>query len=453
IVAGPEEFSSAVRDLMRNRDMSDALGRNARALVEKRFHWKNLARDMKDAIEEARRPHVTVFNDFPVDRPRHGGQFRIHNLYSRLALHTPVHYFCLQKESDEEEEIIISKNFTQTALPKSFLHRATESLLGRWMGNISVEDILCISFGHHNAFLLREVREAARHGDILITVHPYLWKIIRKYRGHIRIYESLNYETELKKKTLKGILGRFLSWNTGRIERRAVRESSLVLTVSDEEWAAFERDFGVKGKCLTIPNGTDTTQITPSSPEATRQIKEYLGLDGMPVALFLGSAHPPNVEAGWHIIGRIAPQVPDCLFFIVGSVCWVLKNAREIPANVKLFYEVDNASRDVFLRCADMAVNPMTTGAGTSLKMFDFLAAGLPVISTPLGARGVADGNCDFMILNDIEEFPEAIHRLLSDTNWRSRLGIQGRRRVEECFDWGVIAQEMAGRLEDMVGK
>ncbi len=209
----------------------------------------------------------------------------------------------------------------------------------------------------------------------------------------------------------------------------------------------------MKDKCLTIPNGTDTTLITPSSPEATRQIKKYLGLDGMPVALFLGSAHPPNVEAGWHIIGRIAPQAPDCLFFIVGSVCWVLKNAREIPANVKLFYEVDNASRDVFLRCADMAVNPMTTGAGTSLKMFDFLAAGLPVISTPLGARGVADGNCDFMILNEIEEFPEAIHRLLSDTDWHSRLGIKGRRRVEECFDWGVIAQEMAGRLEDMAGK
>ena len=36
-----------------------------------------------------------------------------------------------------------------------------------------------------------------------------------------------------------------------------------------------------------------------------------------------------------------------------------------------------------------MAINPMFGGSGTNIKMFDFMAAGLPTISTEIGARGI----------------------------------------------------------------
>ena len=96
--------------------------------------------------------------------------------------------------------------------------------------------------------------------------------------------------------------------------------------------------------------------------------------------------------------------------------------------------------RNILFKTADFAVNPMVTGAGTSLKMFDYLAAGLPVISTPLGARGMAKGDDKLMVLCDVDEFPFAIMSLLGDIDRMIRLGLSGRRHVEEHFDWRVIA-------------
>ena len=36
-------------------------------------------------------------------------------------------------------------------------------------------------------------------------------------------------------------------------------------------------------------------------------------------------------------------------------------------------------------------INPMISGSGTNIKMFDFMAAGLPIITTDIGARGIEE--------------------------------------------------------------
>ncbi|MCX6999026.1 MAG: glycosyltransferase family 4 protein [Candidatus Sumerlaeota bacterium] len=449
IVTEADDFEASVREVLERPDMRAQLSYNGRRFVEEYYQWSHLVRRMHETIEGLGKPRITVINDFAIDSPRHGGQYRISSLYGELSKNLPVTYLCLQKETDEIEEKSLSENFIQYAIPKGFYQRVCESLMGR-LFRFTVDDILGIFFAHRNRLMRREVAQSAAFGDILICVHPYQWRLLKPFKDKIRIYEALNYETVLKGETLRGVSGKILLGFVRGIERRAVLESTAILTVSDEEGEAFERTFGVRGKCTTIPNGTDTARVAPPLKEEKEEWRAYLNLPSSPIAIFVGSAHPPNVEAGHLLIERIAPRTPYVLFFIVGSVCWVLKNLSGRTSNVKLFFEVEEPVRNILFKTADFAVNPMVTGAGTSLKMFDFLAAGLPVISTPLGARGMAKGDDKLMVLCDVDEFPSAIMSLLGDIDRMMRLGLSGRRHVEEHSDWRIIARHLHATLQSL---
>ena len=442
VVAQPSAFFAAAAQLLAHPRLRNSISFHAREMVVEKFHWKRLAQRVHNAIEDLRKPHVTVINDFPILPPRHGGQYRILSLYRELSKSLPVRYLCLHKDSQDIEEASIAEHFTQMSIPKTLSQRAFESVLNRVLG-YTVDDVLGIFFARRNRLLRRETSQAARFGDILISVHPYLWKVLSPHAGRIRIYESLNYETQLKKETLKGFWGRLLLKFVKRSEENALRQSTAVLTVSDEEGEAYARDFQWHKKWITIPNGTDTSRVVPASFEEKKNLRRLLGLPDCPIALFVGSAHPPNVEAGTILVERIAPRTPEVLFFIVGGVCWLLKNLPSRGTNVKLFFEVEEEVRDQLFKTADMAVNPMTLGAGTSLKMFDYLAAGLPVVSTALGARGIAGKKEDIILICDVAEFPGAIRTLCSDPSRRDLLGQKGRSFAERNFDWKVIARKM----------
>ena len=449
VITEPYAFAPAIKQVLGRPELKDTLSTNARAMVVEKFHWKHIARSVHNAILDLKKRHITVVNDFGIYPPRHGGQYRISGLYGQVRKSIPVFYVCLHKESGRIEETSISENFTQIAVPKGFFQRVLESIMGRYLG-FSIDDIIGILFAPRNRCLRREIKQAAARNDVFVSSHPYLWNVIEPYSDKVRIYESHNYETQLKGANLQGhfapLLVRLVRW----IEGRAIRHSDAVLTVSDEEEEILSRDFGVTGKYTLVPNGTDTASVIIPTREEKEYLRDYLDLPRAPIALFIGSAHPPNVEAGRHLITTIAPQTPEILYFIVGSVCWVLKNLPDRPVNVKLFFEVSESIRNEIFKLADIAVNPMTKGAGTSLKMFDYLAAGLPVVSTPLGARGVAKKESNFLILCELEEFPMAVKNLCSHSEKPDRLRKQGRRFVEENYDWRVIAQKFCNYVSKL---
>lgn len=440
VITEADGFAEAIKEIEGRPDLMNHLAQSGRRFVEEHFNWKGLVARIHESIKQLNKPKVTVIGDYDISSPRHGGQYRMHNIYKELSRRMPVCHLCHQKETDEIIETQIDKNFIQYAIPKGFWQRVMESLLGRWMG-FSVDDILGVLFTHHNPLMRREAAQSALFGDILVCEHPFHWKVISGHKNCLRLYESQNYETKLKEKMLHGLIGRILLGLVRRIEKRAVLESDAIVTVSDEEGEAFIKDFGIPEKCATIPNGTDTVRIAPPPISEKSEIRRQLGLPDNSIGIFVGSAHPPNVEAGRVIVEEIAPRVPYVLFFIVGSVCWILKNLPTRPPNVKLFFEVEEPVRNILLKISDLAVNPMITGAGTSLKMFDFMAAGLPIISTPLGARGMDSRGGDVMIRCETQQFAESIEALLRDNFKMMKMGTEGRRYVEENFDWGVIAE------------
>jgi GT2 family glycosyltransferase len=90
-------------------------------------------------------------------------------------------------------------------------------------------------------------------------------------------------------------------------------------------------------------------------------------------------------------------------------------------------------------------VNPMFSGSGTNIKMFDFMAAGLPVVSTPTGARGIALSDAALHICAPAE-FAAALQRILHDRDYALRLGAAARRLACDSYAWEKLSPRL-GRL------
>jgi glycosyltransferase involved in cell wall biosynthesis len=84
-----------------------------------------------------------------------------------------------------------------------------------------------------------------------------------------------------------------------------------------------------------------------------------------------------------------------------------------------------------------VAVVPLLTGSGTRLKILEAWAAGLPVVSTTVGAEGlpVRDGETA-LVADGGPAFAAAVTRLLTCMELRHTLGNAGRLLLEKEFTW-----------------
>ena len=86
---------------------------------------------------------------------------------------------------------------------------------------------------------------------------------------------------------------------------------------------------------------------------------------------------------------------------------------------------------------------PLRIGGGTRIKIFEGMAAGLPVVSTTIGAEGlpVTDGQ-DIFLADTPELFAHRMGELLAGPELRARLSAAGVVLVRERFSWEAAARQ-----------
>jgi glycosyltransferase involved in cell wall biosynthesis len=116
--------------------------------------------------------------------------------------------------------------------------------------------------------------------------------------------------------------------------------------------------------------------------------------------------------------------------------------------NVGLAYFISDEEKRELFRVSNVALNPMVSGSGTNLKMLDYMAAGLPVISTAVGARGITIEDHKHAIICDLDAFADEISGLIDHTEVAEELSRNGRQLVKEHYDWKNIANSMISEIE-----
>jgi glycosyltransferase involved in cell wall biosynthesis len=101
-----------------------------------------------------------------------------------------------------------------------------------------------------------------------------------------------------------------------------------------------------------------------------------------------------------------------------------------------------------------VSVVPLRKGGGTRLKILESLSIGTPVVSTSKGAEGLdlIPGK-EILIADDPEDFAEQVLQLLSNPELREELSQNGRRAVEERYDWNMVSDSLERLIEMVVLK
>ena len=387
---------------------------------------------------------ILVLNDFPVCPINHGGKVRVYNVYKNIAQAYPVKYLCFGDEASIKENRI-SKNFYEIKIPKQGIHQKIIKIAYKAFGR-SVDDLVAMFIAPYNRTLNKVIEQYAAESSVVILAHPYMYPAVKPFlKDQFVIYEAYNVEYSLKKSLLDGsILSRVLLKRLSSVEKALVHHCDLCFTTSDRDKQILCNLYEAEpSKIIVAPNGVNPEIYLPKFETSQSGEERFVS---SPLVVFLGSGHYPNVEAARLIVQEIAPKMPDVYFLICGSVCWSVRNESH-GKNVGLAYMIGEDEKIELFRGADVAINPMMSGSGTNIKMLDFMAAGLPVVTTPTGARGLNIEHGIQGLICSIEEFPEGIRRLLDNNELYSSISENERKIVAESYDWKKISTQMISAM------
>ena len=95
---------------------------------------------------------------------------------------------------------------------------------------------------------------------------------------------------------------------------------------------------------------------------------------------------------------------------------------------------------------------PLRMGGGTRFKIVEAFAAGVPVVSTRLGAEGIpVEHGRELLLADGPIEFGAAVLRVLAEPALADSLARAGLEFVRRHFDWSVIGDKLNAALDEVV--
>ena len=187
------------------------------------------------------------------------------------------------------------------------------------------------------------------------------------------------------------------------LERRAVRASDLVVACTDADGRRLGGLYGEPKALAVLPNGFDETEVAEARGYGREQARAELGLRPDELAiLFVGGPAVHNRRAARFLEEKLLPAVTRPARLIIAGRCARPHRQGRVLA---LGFVTSLAP---LLAAADVAVNPVESGSGSNLKLAEYVAAGLPVVSTPFGLRGY-EAFADRVTVAELSGFAAAV--------------------------------------------
>jgi GT2 family glycosyltransferase/glycosyltransferase involved in cell wall biosynthesis len=443
-----------------------ALGRAFRQLPEAaRSRWRALGlrsvsdtealrrplggyyRDRFAVLEPApARPRVLFVSPYPICPPVHGGGVFMYQTLRELARLTEVHVVELLDLVEQEKDNQQLRDFCASA---EWIIRPTGMPKG--MGSL----------------LPRAVREFA-NDDVEWLIHRQLYRQridvlqleylpMAQYRGRYRRLASVLFEHDIYFQSI----GRGLGHMAGII---------------DEVKARFEYLRALRYELRALP-GCDQIQVcTPQNrdyllsflPDLAGRLRDGLraGIDTAryefrpcgrePLTmLFVGSfRHDPNrVAVDWFVRGvlpLILQREPGARLVIAGSEPPPPHIYGGSSASLEMLGYVDDV-REPLARYA-LFVCPILSGSGVRVKLLEAYAAGIPVVSTYVGAEGLAGKDGEFCALaDDPAAFAERVLALFQNPQEAAAMAARARAEVVANWDMAAITGKLAQSFRQLI--
>jgi glycosyltransferase involved in cell wall biosynthesis len=216
-------------------------------------------------------------------------------------------------------------------------------------------------------------------------------------------------------------------------------QADSVVTVSARDRDTLLEAGVAAAKVTVIPHGVETDAFRRLAPSPAILQRHGIPTD-RPVLVYHGTyRYPPNLEAIDVLANEVLPRLKatgiDAVVMAVGP------DPPTKRPHAGVFFTGSVASVAPYIHNADVAVMPLQHGAGTRMKVMDYFAAGVPVVSTSKGVEGLGltDG-CQLLVRDDWATFADAVASVIRDRERATALAAAGQLYVDG-LDWSHVAQ------------
>jgi glycosyltransferase involved in cell wall biosynthesis len=285
--------------------------------------------------------------------------------------------------------------------------------------------------------------------DVIQLEHLYLGMyldVIRRYSKAKVVLRAQNVESLLWKNYLEKIRNpfskRFISIATQRLEtfeKRILASVDGIMALSGEDARCFKA-YGTAAPTVAIPVGMALERFSEIDPE--KQYRDF------PVLFHLGSMDwKPNMLGVKWFITQVWPllkkQHPEIRMVIAGKnmPAWFFKQADK---NLIVQEKVEDAL--LFQEDKAILIVPMLVGSGIRIKILEGMALGKTIISTRVGAKGIAceDGR-NILLADSPQQFVEQIGRCMHSQAFCRQIGKNAQQLISEKYE---LEKTGAGMME-----
>lgn len=306
------------------------------------------------------------------------------------------------------------------------------------------------SWGYLKAYRKREVIPFIRDIDLLyIRIHGKfsyeIFTLLKLLRfGRIPVVWEINAPLE---EGLMAGRSRIKIKFFNMLRRLLARLVSAAVCTCDELIDYAKKDLGIT-QVKTIANGSDIELFSPDK----RKENTYPNHQGKFKVVWAGTTYFKwhGVEKIYEIAKAVYEKDKDIVFVIVGhkidDKMMLSKNGNILFLGPKEYLDMPSylASADVGL-CLYYEEEFGSKFYRSPLKLFDYMASGIPVVATKIGqiAEVVKDGQSGFLIeKNDIGDVVEKILFLKNNPKTAKDMGKKGREAVENYYNWQRVGEE-----------
>ncbi len=218
-------------------------------------------------------------------------------------------------------------------------------------------------------------------------------------------------------------------------EREVCRGARSVIAVSDVDAEAIRTQYGAR-RVSSVPTGVDLDYF--ARPAGASPVADLI---------FVGSMDwLPNIDGASWFVREVLPLIrrrrPECTVALTGRkpTAELLALAKSDPG-----IQVTGTVPDIrpFLWGSAVSIVPLRIGGGTRLKIFEAMAARVPVVSTNIGAEGLpVENGAHIHIADDAAGFADRCRELMESAPARERMAGAAWDLVSARFSWDAVARE-----------
>lgn len=342
-------------------------------------------------MDAQRKPGLLYVAPYDVVRMQTGGGKRIGGIAKALSQYYSIHILSLSPSSRPLSISEVSPDVWMVAIPSSpEFHEQCRKRVAQCRGAAQL-----FAFAEHQPLLpefTRILETLAGKTRIWMLPSPWALPAIQPFFRpdlHALVYDAHD-ELSVFIKEVLGCSDPAIMARAEQAEGELLERACLAAFCTEGNLAAAKRRYpAMSGKMVVVPNAVDVVACRFVPPSQALEFRKTAGL-AESLAVFAGSNFKPNHEAVDWIVRELAPAYPQVVFVVMGMHLgpYLAFGGAEPRPNLVFTGPISEELKTTIFMLADLALAPLRSGTGSSLKIPDYVAHGKVVVGTPIGLRG-----------------------------------------------------------------